>query len=253
LPRSAADPEALWQELKELAAKVQNPHLTRLLQYFLTDRVFAREMREAPAAKSMHHAYLGGLLEHTVSVTRLLERVCDHYPALDRDLLIAAGILHDVGKMDELSADMSIEYTDTGRLLGHVVLGAQRVTQKISQIRGFPSELALLLQHLIISHHGEYEFGAPRRPKTPEAFALHYADDLDAKMNHLFRLLEAERTSPSHWTTFQRAYDRFIYKRDGGDDRVAPERLEQADHQGEGPVNYSLLDQVPSGPKGEER
>lgn len=253
LPRSTADPEGLWQELKELAATVQNPHLMRLLQHFLTDRAFAREIREAPAAKSMHHAYLGGLLEHTVSVTRLLERVCDHYPALDRDLLIAAGILHDVGKMEELSADVSIEYTDTGRLLGHVVLGAQRVAQKISQIRGFPAELALLLQHLIISHHGEYEFGAPRRPKTPEAFALHCADDLDAKMNHLFRLLEAERASPSRWTTFQRAYDRFIYKGDGGGDHAAPEHPEGADHQGEGPINYSLLDQVPSLPKGEER
>jgi 3'-5' exoribonuclease len=253
LPRTAADPEALWQELKDLAAKVQDPHLMRLLQHFLTDRAFSREMREAPAAKSMHHAHLGGLLEHTVSVTRLLGRLCDHYPALDRDLLIAAGILHDVGKMDELSADVSIDYTDAGRLLGHVVLGAQRVAQKISQIKGFPSELALLLQHLIISHHGEYEFGAPRRPKTPEAFALHYADDLDAKMNHLFRLLEAERTSPSRWTTFQRVHDRFIYKGDGGEDHAALEHREEAGRQGEGPVNYSLLDKVPSVPKREER
>jgi 3'-5' exoribonuclease len=254
LPRSAADPEALWEELKELAAKVQNGHLTRLLQHFLTDRVFSRQMREAPAAKSMHHAYLGGLLEHTVSVTRLLERLCDHYPNLDRDLLITAGILHDVGKMDELSADIAIDYTDAGRLLGHVVLGAQRVAEKIGQIKGFPLELGLLLQHLIISHHGEYEFGAPRRPKTPEAFALHYADDLDAKMNHLCRLLEAERATPSRWTTFQRAYDRFIYKKgDGTDDHGVSERFPEVGQQGEGPVNYSLLDQVPSVPKREER
>lgn len=249
LPRSAEDPEELWRALKDLASKVQNPHLTRLLQHFLTDRSFARHMKEAPAAKSMHHACLGGLLEHTVSVTRLLERLCDHYPALDRDLLITAAILHDVGKLDELSRDMTLEYTDAGRLLGHVILGVQRVADKISQIRGFPPELALLLQHLVVSHHGEYEFGAPKRPKTPEAFALHYADDLDAKMNHLFRLLEAEQATPSRWTTFQRAYERFIFKGGTENDPLSP----GTDPQEKRPINYSLLDQAASVAEGEER
>jgi 3'-5' exoribonuclease len=249
LPTSAEDREELWKTLRELAAKVQNPHLTRLLQHFITDRSFSRQMKEAPAAKSMHHAYLGGLLEHTVSVTRLLERLCDHYPTLDRDLLITAGILHDVGKIEELAHDTALDYTDAGRLLGHVVLGAQRVVEKISQIRGFPPGLALVLQHLIISHHGEYEFGSPKRPKTPEAFALHYADDLDAKMNHLSRLLEAERTTPSRWTSFQRVYDRFIFKGGTPDDHRSPE----TGPHGERSINYSLLDQPPSVPGGEER
>jgi 3'-5' exoribonuclease len=249
LPRSAEDPEKLWKMLRELAAKVQNPHLTRLLQHFITDRSFSRQMKEAPAAKSMHHAYLGGLLEHTVSVTLLLERLCDHYPSLDRDLLITAGILHDVGKLEELAHDTALDYTDAGRLLGHVVLGVQRVVEKISQIQGFPPGLALVLQHLIISHHGEYDFGSPKRPKTPEAFALHYADDLDAKMNHLSRLLEAERATPSRWTTFQRVYDRFIFKGGTPDDHPPPE----TGRHGERSFNYSLLDQTPSVPGGEER
>jgi 3'-5' exoribonuclease len=249
LPRSAEDPEELWKMLRELAAKVQNPYLTRLLQHFLTDRSFSRRMKEVPAAKSMHHAYLGGLLEHTVSVTRLLERLCDHYPTLDRDLLITAGVLHDVGKLEELADGTVLDYTDAGRLLGHVVLGVQRVGEKISQIRGFPPGLALVLEHLIISHHGEYEFGSPKRPKTPEAFALHYADDLDAKMNHLSRLLEAERAIASRWTTFQRAYDRFIFKGGTAEDH----RPSEAGRQGEQSINYSLLDPRPSVSGGEER
>jgi 3'-5' exoribonuclease len=161
---------------------------------------------------------------------------------------MTAGILHDVGKLEELSYDTALDYTDAGRLLGHMILGVQRLAEKIDQIRGFPAGLALTLQHLIISHHGEYEFGSPKRPKTPEAFALHYADDLDAKMNHLSRLLEAEQGIPSRWTTFQRAYDRFIFKGGTAEDHRPPETGRQEERS----INYSLLDQAPSIPGGEE-
>ena len=243
LPKGPKDPEELWLQFRNLASQVQDLHLKRLLQSFLSDRRFSRQMKLAPAAKSMHHAYLGGLLEHTVSVTTLLGRICDHYPNLDRDLLISAGILHDIGKLEEFSYQRYVDYTDAGRLLGHVVLGVQLVQDKIDQLEEFPHSLALALKHLMVSHHGEYEFGAPKRPKTLEAFALHYADDLDAKMNHLSGLLEAERENPSHWTRFQQVYDRFIFKGETGRE-VHPEfETVESEDSGE-PANYSFLEQL---------
>ncbi|MFP3870198.1 MAG: 3'-5' exoribonuclease YhaM family protein [Syntrophobacteria bacterium] len=250
LPSSSEDPEQLWRQLKDLAAKVQNLYLKRLLHAFLSDRNFIRQMKQAPAAKSIHHAYLGGLLEHTVSVTRLLTRICDHYCFLDRDLLVTAGILHDIGKLDELSYELNLDYTDAGRLLGHLVLGVERVQEKINGIKGFPTDLSLTLQHLMISHHGEYEFGAPKRPKTPEAFALHYADDLDAKMNYLARVLEAEKDTPSRWTAFQHILDRYIFK-GVGEQKPLPELQPVDGKHCREPRNYSLLDQldVPSDTK----
>jgi 3'-5' exoribonuclease len=251
LPSTPQDPNRLWRQLKDLAARVENVHLQRLLQAFFSDRGFVRQMKRAPAAKRMHHAYLGGLLEHTVSVTRLLSRICDHYPSLNRDLLITAGILHDVGKVDEFSHELYLDYTDAGRLLGHLVLGVQRVQEKIAKIQGFPPLLALSLQHLMVSHHGEYEFGSPRRPKTPEAFALHYADDLDAKLNHLNTVLVAEKETPSRWTTFQRVLDRYIFKgmeeAQGGSEAPCPGSKDSGK-----PMNYSLLEQLSPSTRVEE-
>jgi 3'-5' exoribonuclease len=252
LPSSPKDIERLWQQLKDLVEQVDNLHLQSLLQTFLSDRSFVQQMKQAPAAKFMHHAYLGGLLEHTVSVTRLLARICDHYPSLDRDLLITAGILHDIGKLEEFSYQQYLDYTDAGRLLGHVVLGAQRVKQKIEKLKGFPPTLSLALQHLVVSHHGEHEFGAPKRPKTLEAFALHYADDLDAKMNHLSTLLEAEREKPSRWTEFQHIYDRYMFK--GGTEKEEQQELQAVESKGGvGPENYSFLDQLVAANKGEDQ
>lgn len=251
LPNCPEDTEELWQQLKDLAAQVQNLHLKHLLQTFLSDRTFVQQMKQAPAAKSMHHAYLGGLLEHTVSVTRLLSRICDHYPRLDRDLLITAGILHDIGKLEEFSYQLYLDYTDVGRLLGHVVLGAQRVQEKIDKLESFPPTLSLTLQHLMVSHHGEHEFGAPKRPKTLEAFALHYADDLDAKMNHLTKLLDDERESPSRWTPFQRVYDRYFFK--GGEGKEVLPKLQAVEsEEAEEPENYSFLDLLAPSTEGEE-
>lgn len=243
IPTGPEDPDRLLQQLKDLAAKVQNLHLKRLLQAFFSDRSFIQQMKQAPAAKSIHHAYLGGLLEHTVSVTQLLDRICDHYPRLDRDLLITAGILHDIGKLEEFSYQLYIDYTDAGRLLGHVVLGAQRVQEKINSLEGFPLELSLTLQHLMVSHHGEYEFGAPKRPKTIEAFALHYVDDLDARMNHLKNLLEAEKESPSHWTAFQRIYDRYVFK-GVSEEKVSLQLQDQESKDDAEPENYNFFDKL---------
>ena len=252
LPTGPNDPEDQWLQLADLAAQVKNSHLKRLLQRFLTDPDFVKQMKQSPAAKAMHHAYLGGLLEHTVSVTRLLVRICDHYPRLDRDLLITGAILHDIGKMEEFTYQLHIDYTDAGRLLGHVVLGVQRVQQEIHKIKKFPPDLSLALQHLMVSHHGEYEFGSPKRPKTLEAFALHYADDLDAKMNHVSGLLDGEGESASRWTPYQQLHGRYFFKGSTGkkkDEEIQPlGKKEEAE-----PQNYSFLDLlIPEG-KREER
>jgi 3'-5' exoribonuclease len=250
LPTGPKDPQDLWLELTDLAAQVKNSYLKRLLQSFLTDADFVKKMKQAPAAKIMHHAYLGGLLEHTVSVTRLLGRICEHYPRLDRDLLVTGAILHDIGKLEEFSYQLQLDYTDAGRLLGHVVLGVQLVQEKINKIKGFPSDLSLALQHLIISHHGEYEFGSPKRPKMLEAFALHYADDLDAKMNHVSGLLASEQSSASRWTPYQQVYGRYLFKgsiEDKKDEETQTGGKEEAE-----PQNYSFLDLLAPAGKREE-
>ena len=252
LPTGPKDPEDQWRRLTDLAAQVKNSYLKRLLRSFFTDVDFVRRMKQSPAAKAMHHAYLGGLLEHTVSVTRLLGRICDHYPRLNRDLLVTGAILHDIGKLDEFSYQLQLDYTDAGRLLGHVVLGVQRVQEKINKIKGFPPDLALALQHLLVSHHGEYEFGSPKRPKTLEAFALNYADDLDAKINHVSGLLDAEQENASRWTPYQRVYGRYLFK--GSTEEKKNQGIQAVDKKEEaGPQNYSFLDLlIPQG-NGEER
>jgi 3'-5' exoribonuclease len=251
LPKCPIDTGELWRQLQELTSQVKNSHLKRLLQAFLTDHDFVRQLKQAPAAKSMHHAYIGGLLEHTVSVTRLVGRICDHYPRLDRDLLITASLLHDIGKLEELSYQLQLDYTDAGRLLGHVVLGVQRIQERIHRLEGFPPHLSLALQHLVVSHHGEYEFGSPKRPKTLEAFALHYADDLDAKMNHVSGLLEADKESSSRWTPFQRVYGRYLFKGTAAD-KQDRETQDVDSREDSGPRNLSLLDLLGSSTKGED-
>ena len=166
----------------------------------------------APAAKSMHHAYLGGLLEHSVSVAELLMDICGRYPDLDRDLLLVGAILHDMGKTSEFVYDLVIDYSHEGRLLGHMVLGVQILEDKIAGLKKFPSEEALLLKHMILSHHGETDMGAVRLPMTREAFVLHFADDLDAKMNNLTRIISDRKDGDLAWTPYQRIYERFFFR-----------------------------------------
>ncbi|MBI2114853.1 MAG: HD domain-containing protein [candidate division NC10 bacterium] len=222
LPRSAQDPAALLTRLRQVVDGIQEPHLRSLLRDLLADEAFAAAFVAAPAAKSIHHAVLGGLLEHTVSVVGVCRLLAEYYPALDRDLLLAAAILHDVGKVRELSWDRVFDYTDAGRLLGHITLGALLVEERIRAIPDFPEPLAQRLLHCILSHHGELEWGSPKRPKTLEALVLHYAEDLDGKVNSFLNFAQSH-PDPQHpgWSQFNRSLDRYLYF-GGGESGEAP-------------------------------
>jgi 3'-5' exoribonuclease len=211
LDSTAQDTGHMLSELKKLTQRIENRHLKTLIDSFMADHRFVSEFKKAPAAKYFHHAYLGGLLEHTLSVARIAIEISEHYPDLDKDLLLVGAVLHDIGKMEELTYDLGIDYSDRGRLLGHIVLGVLMVEEKLKALKGFPPELATRLKHLILSHHGEFEFGSPKRPKFLEAFALHLIDDLDAKMNGLNKLLRDDRQEGS-WTAFNHLFQRYFFK-----------------------------------------
>lgn len=212
LPVCPLDTRALFETLTRMVSGVKRRPLHRLMKHVLDDAALMDRFKIAPAAKSMHHAYLGGLLEHTLSVATLVAEICRLYPDLDRDLLVVGAVLHDIGKIDEFVYDLCIDYSHAGRLLGHMVLGVEILEEKLRQMRNFPPEQAMLLKHLILSHHGEAEFGAVKLPMTREAFVLHFADDLDAKMNSLNRILAESRGSDEAWTAFQSMYDRFFFR-----------------------------------------
>jgi len=211
LESSQESPRIMMDQLRKLLQEIQNIHLKALIERFMGDRQFRQLFEKAPAAKNFHHNYLGGLLEHTLSVCRMILRVADLYPQLDRDLLVAGAFLHDIGKVRELSWQLQIEYTDEGRLLGHLVQGTVMVEEKLTNLNAFPQDLAIRLKHLILSHHGEYEFGSPKRPKFLEAFVLHLVDDLDAKVNGLGRFFERDSREGA-WTEYSRLFERFFLK-----------------------------------------
>ncbi len=211
LPASRSDIDGMFKDLLDFVAEMQDPNLKSLLEAFLTDETIADGLKRAPAAKGFHHVYIGGLLEHTLSVVRLLDQAAAHYRLANRDLLIAGGILHDIGKIRELSAGPLIEYTDRGRLIGHIVIGVEMLDAKIAGLEKFPSRLAMELRHIILSHHGILEYGSPKRPKTVEALIIHYIDDMDAKVNAFQGFIE-NADDDSNWTPFHRLFERFIYK-----------------------------------------
>jgi 3'-5' exoribonuclease len=211
LETTPKDVSEMMASLRQVMKGLGNLHLKGLVDRFLSDHPFISLFKKAPAAKSFHHNYLGGLLEHTLSVCKMVELVTAHYGELDRDLLLAGALLHDIGKVKELSFARQIDYTDEGRLLGHIVLGVGMLEEKLAGLKGFPQELDLRLKHLILSHHGEFAFGSPKRPKFLEAFALHLVDDLDAKMNGLSRFMERDRHE-GNWTDFNRLFDRYFLK-----------------------------------------
>jgi 3'-5' exoribonuclease len=217
LPKTAHDVDLMLSEIKGIAETLRNPHLRALLDSFLADEEFVKKFKTAPAAKAMHHVYIGGLLEHTLSVLRLIRLVAPQYKAIDLDLVLAGGFLHDIGKVDELAYERTFDYTDLGRLLGHITLTVEKVAKKIQSLPDFPETLALLLKHLILSHHGEYVFGSPKRPKTLEALLLHHLDDLDAKINGFMAWIDKEKDSASRWTSYHKLFDRFILKPQEGD------------------------------------
>ncbi len=212
LPESDRDSEEMVAELASLISSLTDENLHRLLLAFFEDSCFMDLYRVAPAAKGMHHVYLGGLLEHSLSVAKLVDAVVPLYPGLNRDLLVAGALLHDVGKVREMTYLRSFDYTDEGKLLGHITIGTEMIQEKISTIPGFPADLAMLLKHMMLSHHGQYEFGSPKRPKTIEATVLNYLDDLDSKINGIRTHIRKETANHSRWTSYHRLYDRYFYK-----------------------------------------
>jgi 3'-5' exoribonuclease len=182
MPATNYDVAALWSQLLGFVDSLTNPDLKRLLTALFADPVLAQAYREAPAAKQLHHAWLGGLLEHVVSLCTLADRVVPHYPLLDRDLVLTGVLLHDIGKVRELSWDIGFEYTIEGSLLGHIQIGTALAEKTMDSLPDFPPRLKLLVLHMILSHHGKLEFGSPKLPMIPEALVLNFLDDLDAKM-----------------------------------------------------------------------
>lgn len=212
LPVAARSAAEMISELQARIADLEDPHLKALMQAFVADPVFLKNYSTAPAAKAMHHVYLGGLLEHALAVAALAEDVSRRYPALNRDLLMVGALLHDIGKVAELKYDRSFEYTDEGKLLGHIMIGVEMVEDKLRTVDGFPRELAILVKHLLLSHHGQYDYGSPKRPKTLEAVVLHFLDDMDSKINGVQTHIEKEPDSESSWTQYHRLYDRYFFK-----------------------------------------
>jgi 3'-5' exoribonuclease len=211
-PVARGDLGEMFARILGYVEQVRTPCLSALLNAFFGDGQIAALFRRAPAAKGFHHVYIGGLLEHTLSVVRLLDMAAGHYPGVNRDLLIAGGILHDIGKIYEFSFDRIVEYSDPGRLVGHIVMGVEMVDAKIAVIPDFPEQMAMELRHLILSHHGVLEYGSPKRPKTLEALIVHYMDDLDAKVNAFQEYIRDARDEGSDWTPYHRLFDRYIYK-----------------------------------------
>jgi 3'-5' exoribonuclease len=212
LPVASRPVAEMVTDLRNCVAGMSDPHLRALLQAFLDDGEFLAAFSRAPAAKAMHHVYLGGLLEHSLAVAMLADDISRRYPGLNRDLLMAGALLHDVGKITELRYARSFEYTDAGKLLGHIVIGVEIVDEKMRSLGTFPPELAILLKHLLLSHHGQYEFGSPKRPKTLEAVILNFIDDLDSKINGVRTHLDKEADSESAWSQYHRLYDRYFFK-----------------------------------------
>jgi 3'-5' exoribonuclease len=208
LPKTTRNIDELWQTLADFVATFQDAHLQALIRAFMADPEIAEAYRNAPAAKTLHHAYIGGLLDHVVSLFRSCDLVCRNYPQVNRDLLLAGAFLHDVGKIYELTYSRSFSYTARGQLLGHMVIELEMLQAKIALIPDFPGKLKTLLEHLIISHHGEYEFGSPKLPMFPEALMLHYLDDLDSKMESMRAHFEREADGESPWTSYNNALGR---------------------------------------------
>jgi 3'-5' exoribonuclease len=208
LPKTSKDIDQLWQTLGEFVASIGEPHLRRLLELFMADPEVARAYRNAPAAKTMHHAFIGGLLDHVVSLFRSCDLVARNYAFINRDLLLTGAFLHDIGKVHELSYARSFGYTTEGQLLGHLIIDLEMLHAKLSQVPGFPPQLKILVEHLIISHHGQYEFGSPKLPMFPEALMLHYLDDLDSKMEAMRAQFERDAELESPWTGYNSALAR---------------------------------------------
>ncbi len=207
LPVSAKDNDTMYLELLEFIESIQNPYLKKLLEaFFEEDEEFVKKFRQSSAAKTVHHGFVGGLLEHTLSVTKLCDYYCSAYPILNRDLLLTAAMCHDIGKVKEISLFPENDYTDDGQLLGHIVMGSQMVAERAGTIVNFPHGLLTQVQHCILAHHGKYEYGSPKLPALIEALALNYADDTDAKLETFKEILE-NNSGNQGWLGYNRLFE----------------------------------------------
>lgn len=219
LPATERDVEAMWQRVKEILRTIKNRDLLLLLKQFVEDEELVRRFKRAPAAMQLHHAFLGGLLEHTLNLLELALVVIPRYPEVSLDLVLAGVFLHDIGKTAELLYDTSFRYSDGGQLVGHIVQAALWVEQKSRDVekqtgKPFPEDLKVALQHIIVSHHGQYAFGSPKLPASPEAIAVHYLDNIDAKIyTYLYEIRTADNPD-SNFTDYIRSLETKVYKKD---------------------------------------
>ncbi len=231
LPKTTKDIDELWRKLGGFVATMSNPHLKALLEVFMADGDIAAAYKNAPAAKTLHHAFIGGLLDHVVSLFTLCDLTAQNYPTANRDLLLAGAFLHDIGKIHEISYARSFAYTTRGQLLGHMIIELEMLHAKIAIVNQqlaspFPEELKTLVEHLIISHHGQYEFGSPKLPMFPEALMLHYLDDLDSKMESM--RAHFEREPESEWTGYNASLQRPLLNSQKIIDKTAPKPVAAA-------------------------
>ncbi|MFV1975243.1 MAG: 3'-5' exoribonuclease YhaM family protein [Candidatus Scalindua sp.] len=213
LPGTEQDVNKMFSELKQIVSSIKQPHLKNLLNLFFSDKDFCKGFCSAPAAVQYHHAFLGGLLEHTLSVAKLGDTIAPLYPELNRDLLICGIILHDIGKISELCYEKNFHYSDEGQLIGHLISGVLMVEEKAKQIDDFPKTLLDLLRHLILSHHGEYEWGSPKLPMTLEAITLHYLDNIDAKIHAFNKAISGDKDPSDNWTNYNKMFERKLFKK----------------------------------------
>jgi 3'-5' exoribonuclease len=213
-PCSKRDPEEMFAELRSIIDSMGNPHLQALLNTIFADDRTARLFKRAPAAKTIHHAYLGGLLEHVLSLCALCRMMAAHYPGVDLDLLLTTAILHDIGKIEELNYERSFSYSTPGQLLGHIVMGVQLIGENLRKVPDFPPKLRLLLEHMIISHHGELEFGSPKVPVFLEALLFHHLDNLDSKMEAMRVCVERDKNPEAEFTGWISALERVVLKKE---------------------------------------
>ena len=247
LPKTGKNIDELWQTLAEFVASFHDPHLKALIQAFMADPEIAAAYRNAPAAKTLHHAFIGGLLDHVVSLSRSCDLVCRNYPQINRDLLLAGAFLHDIGKIHELSYVRSFSYTTRGQLLGHMIIELEMLHDKLKLIPGFPAELKTLLEHLIISHHGQYDFGSPKLPMFPEAVMLHYLDDLDSKMEAIRAHFEREAGLDGPWSSYNPSLQRPLLdsRKFLAPEKKSPDPVETLDEQEEPAMETSSEKDVP--------
>jgi 3'-5' exoribonuclease len=220
LPATTRDVQELWTTLCDAFKTVRDPGIRKLVDALLGDPAIAKGLRQSPAAVTHHHAWVGGLLEHVVGLLRLAEAILPLYPGLERDLLLAGVLLHDLGKIEELSVGSGFKYTDPGKLVGHIGLGLAMLERKTAEIGGLPEPVLDQLRHMIGSHHGQREWGALTIPATREAIALHYLDNLDAKLNAADAILAEASDLPGNWTEYVKTFDRALYK--GGKSEEKP-------------------------------